>query len=362
MTILTLQRRSRELGRIRIGQQVESSNGKMRPEKLDRFRITSASQPLVERIAELYGGEARPWDNNGSPQFEVITTATRLPVLVPPQPISQYFEQWSGGGCQRRCDGITELLKDRPCLCGPDPEERVCKPTTRLNVVLRDVAGIGVFRLESHGWYSATELPEVAEFLARAGGYVPAWLSLEQRTALREGKTRRWMVPTLEVDVTPAQLLSGNIPVTKEIAAAPSTLEPAATLVRTEPSTNNGKGRLSADEIDMARNQVAAAMNLDQLHAVWNGFTEHFVIPLELKKIFATRGEELKATGGVEYPQSSADALWQQVLISAPEDWTTQQIEDHFTSVTGMAPDKATAADMQHYLDIVAAQSAGVDA
>lgn len=363
MAILTLQKRSRELGRIRIGQQVESSNGKMRPEKLDRFRITSASQSLIEQIAELYGGEAVAWDNHGSPQFEVITTTTRLPVLVPPQPVSQYFEQWSGGGCQRRCDGVTELLKDRPCMCGPDPEDRACKPTTRLNVVLRDVQGIGVWRLESHGYYSATELPEVAEFLARAGGYIPAWLSLEQRTAIRDGKTRRWMVPILEVDVTPSQLLSGNGPVTKEIAVAPVTaIESAASATEaTAPSSNalagNGKGKLSLDEIDMARNQVAAAMNLDQLTAVWDGFAKHFVIPPELKRVFTARKEELNQENRSD--DATVDALWQQALVGAPEDWTMPQIEAHFTEITSVKPNKATAADVKRYLDTVNNKSAG---
>lgn len=355
MAILTLQKRSRELGRIRIGQQVESGNGKMRPEKLDRFRITSASQPLIERIAELYGGEAQPWDNHGSPQFEVITTTTRLPVLVPPQPVSQYFEQWSGGGCQRRCDGVTELLKDRPCLCGPDPEDRACKPTTRLNVVLRDVAGIGVFRLESHGYYSATELPEVAEFLARAGGYIPAWLSLEQRTVIRDGRTRRWMVPILEVDVTPSQLLSGNGSVAKEITAPPLAIEPTSVSTESPAPNGNSKGKLSVDEIDMARNQIAAAMDLDQLHAVWSGFAEHFVIPPELKKVFAARGEELKR--GSKSADANVDVLWQQVLVSAPEGWTTQQIEARFTEVTKVSVNTATAAHMQQYLDAVSAGS-----
>lgn len=350
MTILTLQKRSRELGRIRIGQQVESSNGKMRPEKLDRFRITSASMPLIERIAELYGGEARPWDNNGSAQFEVITTSTRLPVLVPPQPVSQYFEQWSGGGCQRRCDGVTELLKDRPCVCGPDPEDRVCKPTTRLNVILRDVEGIGVWRLESHGYYSASELPEVAEFLARAGGYIPAWLSLEERTVIREGKTRRWMVPILEVDVTPAELLAGNGSIAKELDVAPAAIGSSA-------PPRNGKAQLSLEEIDMARNQIHAAMNREQLLTIWEKFSSHFVMPEELNEAFATRGEEIKLLGPT--PSTDVDVLWQQILVGAPEDWTTKQIEDHFWTITGAAVDKATAKDMQRYLDAASVTATG---
>jgi hypothetical protein len=213
MPILTLQRRTRELGRIRIGQQIAvGTSGKTRPAKLDRFRLTSASRDLLDRVAALYGGKVAEWSNGGTAQFEVITTSTRLPVLVPPQPVSQYFELWSGGGCQRRCDGERELLTDKPCLCSPDPADRACKPTTRLNVVLRDVQGVGVWRLESHGYYAATELPSTAEFLAQTSGYISGWLSLEERVVKRANQTHRFMVPTIEVDVTPAALMAGGAP------------------------------------------------------------------------------------------------------------------------------------------------------
>ncbi|WP_324606092.1 hypothetical protein [Streptomyces sp. NRRL WC-3725] len=91
---------------------------------MDRFRFTSASRPLLEKVAALYGGTVADWTpaNGGPAAHEVITDARRVPILVPPQPVSQYYELWSGGGCQRRCDGITELLTDRACPCGPDPE------------------------------------------------------------------------------------------------------------------------------------------------------------------------------------------------------------------------------------------------
>lgn len=253
MAILTLQRRSRELGRIRIGQQVPTgTEGKLRPAKLDKFRITSASRPLLEKVATLYGGTVVEWNNGGSAQFEVFTTASRLPVLVPPQPVSQFFELWSGGGCQRRCDGERELLTDQPCLCDPDPEDRQCKPTTRLNVVLRDVEGVGVFRLESHGYYAATELPSTAEFLAQASGYIAGWLSLEARTVVRNGKTKRFVVPTIEVDVTPAALMAGGAG-PAALPAAPTT--PAPALPATPPVT-------VAD--------VEAATTLDELRVLYN--------------------------------------------------------------------------------------------
>src|SRR3954469_6237276 len=159
MPILDLQQRQRELGRIRIGQQVQGRNGKMRPEKLSQFRFTSPSQEIVEAVAVQYGGTVAPWTpaNGGSQQWKVLSEARRLPVLVPPQPVSQFYELWSGGGCQRRCDGVRELLSESPCVCavnGQEGPQRECKPTTRLNVVLRDLPGIGVWRLESHGFYA----------------------------------------------------------------------------------------------------------------------------------------------------------------------------------------------------------------
>jgi hypothetical protein len=251
MPILTLQRRSRELGRIRIGQQVATgTEGKMRPAKLEQFRLTSASRPLLEKAAALYGGEVVEWNNNGSAQFEVFTTSTRLPVLVPPQPVSQFFELWSGGGCQRRCDGERELLTDQACLCSPDPEDRQCKPTTRLNVVLRDVEGVGVWRLESHGYYAATELPSTAEFLAQQAGYIAGWLSLEARTVLRNGKTKRFAVPIIEVDVTPAAIMAGGAG-PAALAAAPATPAPSV-----------------AQPVTLA--EVQAAASLEDLRVLWD--------------------------------------------------------------------------------------------
>lgn len=355
MPILTIQRRARELGRIRIGQQVPTgrTNAKgeptFRPEKLDRFRITSASLPLMQRVAELYGGEVREWINNGATQYEVITTATRLPILVPPQPVSQYYELWSGGGCRRRCDGETELLKDKPCICDPDPAERECKPTTRLNVVLRDVEGIGVWRLESHGYYSATELPEVAEFLARAGSYAPAWLSLEQRTVVRDGKTRRWMVPTIDVDVTPAALMAGEVSVPAAQIGAGKLALPAAE----EP-----------DEIAEWVEKVKAADSLDALRGLWRTRPVE-TLPAEAQLAFTTRAAEVRQkeaeAESPTQPSTEVDELWMEALAAAPEDWSSPDVEQHFTELTGVEPAAATAEDLRRYLDIAYPAAAETD-
>lgn len=348
MAIVTLQRRARELGRIRIGQVVKASNGRTRPAKLDRFRLTSPSRPLLDRVAALYGGTVAEWTPaNGAPgQWEVVTDATRLPVLVPPQPVSQYFELWSGGGCQRRCDGVRELLSDQPCLCSPEPEDRDCKPTTRLNVILRDIEGIGVWRLESHGYYSATELPEVAEFLARTNGYVAAHLALEQRTVKRDGKTHNFAVPALEVDITPMQLLAGTTG-TGTGAAQMGAAQPVAALpaAPTSPSVTWDEDSIVAS--------VHAATTVDELSALWKGLAEQGAPDMPaVKAAFAQRGAELKNPAGAGEPLPEADTLWQQILSIAPQDWSTQDVENHFTSVTGVDVSTATSTDMARYLDI----------
>jgi hypothetical protein len=214
MPIVTLQRTLREIGRIRLGER----NGN-RPTKLDRFRFTSADQNVIAAAAELYGGNPRRWE--GAPvgeQWEVTSNATHLPVIVPPGPaaLSQWYETWSGGGCTRRCDGVTEVLTDSHCLCDTE-EERTCKATTRLSVILADLPGLGVWRLETHSYYAATELAGTVDVLHQAAGrgqLLPAVLGMSPRQVKRvvNGKpqTMNFVVPTLDIPLTPGTLGIGT--------------------------------------------------------------------------------------------------------------------------------------------------------
>lgn len=212
MTILTLQRRLREAGRIRIGQTVPTGKGRGRPEKLDKFRLTSADKTAIFEAARLYGGDPHIWEAAPVGEvWEVFTDANALPIVVPPAEtvFSQFMETWSGGGCTRRCDGQTELLTDSPCLC-VNEDEASCKPTTRLSVILQELPGLGVWRLESHGWYAATELAGTVEVVMRAGSrgqLLPAVLRLEQRQVKKAGESvKKFAVPVLDIQVTPTAL------------------------------------------------------------------------------------------------------------------------------------------------------------
>ncbi len=216
MSIINLQRRIAEVGRIRIGQQVAGNNGRKRPEKLTTFRLTSSDRTRIDQAAQLYGGTVAQWDAPAGKQWEVVTETDSLNVIVPPSDMcfSQAYELWSGGGCARRCDGYNESISQGPCVC--DPEKRECSIHTRLSVMLADLPGLGVWRIDTSGYYAAVELQgavNVIQMAAGRGQMLPARLRLEQRMVKRLGEgTRRFAVPVLDVEISPAQLLGGSAP------------------------------------------------------------------------------------------------------------------------------------------------------
>ena len=211
--ILTLQQRAREVGRIRLGEQVETAKGGTRPARLETFRFTSPSEAAINAIADLYGGDPRPW---GDGQHEVITKAKEIEVAVPTgfDPVSQSYEMWSAGGCTRRCDGQTEYISGGACMCDAELLEQgdasVCKPTLRVSLLLPDVPLVGVWRLETHGYYANTELPAMIAMLQAVPRHVRGTLRLEKRSVKRDGKTRTFPVPVLDVHVSMAAIVDGD--------------------------------------------------------------------------------------------------------------------------------------------------------
>jgi hypothetical protein len=217
--VIDIQRRHMELGRIRLGEKGD----KGQPQRLDTWRLTSASKSLLDSAATVYGGTVEEWsDAPDKGYYQLTTDTTELDVMVPPgDAYSQYYELWSGGGCKRRCDGVTELLTGSPCKC--DADERDCKITTRINVMLPQIAGLGVWRLESHGYYAAAELPDMLELLQQVSGgrLVSGVLRIEQRSSKRDGKTNRFPVPVLDLPNITLASLTGN----QVVVNAPMALE-----------------------------------------------------------------------------------------------------------------------------------------
>ncbi|MFE6408201.1 hypothetical protein ACFVOR_14845 [Streptomyces sp. NPDC057837] len=381
MPIIDLQRRMRQLGEIRLGHVVPTSNGKTRPAKLNKFRFTSPSREILTAVAELYGGEVKPWTpaNGGPSEFEVYSKVDRLPVLIPPRDaVSQWYELYAGSKCQRRCDGVTEHKSDRPCMC--DPENRDCAITTRVNVMLRDVPALGQWLLVSKGYHAAVTLPPAAELLAQAGGYVAGWLGMEEKTAIVKDKPARFMVPTLDVEITPAALMAGQI--TGDPQAVASGPERVA---------------ITSGRPDYAA-LAAEAKTPDEVRALYEQAVERREMDEELAKTLTARAAALGATVKKPEPKqpeqevphpddvqrqlnpadygdapepgpdehgvyegevvedtpdpAAAEAMWFQIMAAAgPRGMTTEQLETAFAQRHGgLHPSSATVAQLEAFL------------
>ena len=246
MAVLDIQRRGQQIGRLRIGQQVQASNGKMHPARLDTFRFTTASRITADAIAELYGGKVREWERD----YEVITGKSEIGVTVPPRDevVSQWYEMWTAGGCQRRCDSQHDQISNGPCQCphAEDPSNaeevaaaalerarlsklnppKACGLVTRISVMIPDLPGLGVFRLDTGSYYAATEIGDSAALMQVArdkGVFLPAILRIEHRQRVAGGQTKKFPVPVLEVLVTFRDLATGAI----ERAGVAAQLPPA---------------------------------------------------------------------------------------------------------------------------------------
>ena len=217
MSIINHQRQVMEVGRIRIGgEKPERGAGK----KLDYPRLTSPHRDLIERAARAYGGDVKEWAAPSGLQYQVYCDR---PIRVGFLPMAHLYEQWNElwqrGGCQRRCDGVTEQKSGKACMCTPDNRE--CKPTTRAWVVLLDVGGYGTWRIETGSYYAAVEMGgvlEIAESAMRAGQQITATMSIEHRSIARDGQTRKFVVPVLRPDLDIEMFATGQV----QQLAAPS--------------------------------------------------------------------------------------------------------------------------------------------
>jgi Recombination directionality factor-like len=212
-----IERRIPEAGRIRLGVKTAKAM-----KSIDTFRFTSQDKSSIEQIAALYGGTVEPWrDPKANPpdQWQVITTSNRINIAVPPDALSIWYELWAGGGCQRRCDGLSvevsapgpdgDELQQQRCICAAKGVLE-CDPMTRLNVILDGVSFRGVWRLQTKGWNALKEMPGMIELIEnlQPTGMVLAELTLEKRTA-QQGR-KKFVVPKVSMANTPSELADGK--------------------------------------------------------------------------------------------------------------------------------------------------------
>lgn len=197
--------------------------------RLETWRLTSRDRARLDAAAQVYGGEVKPWVERAG-EFELYTESDTLVIaVVPGMALSQSYEYWDQPGgkgavsCLRRCDGDTEQFSGESCLCVAE-DDRICKPTTRLSVLLTDIPGIGCWRLETRGWNAATELAGSAallERLAQAGAPVPARLRITPRESRRDGQLRKFPVPVIDIDLSANDLLALAAPGARALPALP---------------------------------------------------------------------------------------------------------------------------------------------
>ncbi|MFG1846707.1 recombination directionality factor [Micromonospora carbonacea] len=382
MPIKTLQRRLTQVGVIRLGEQRVSQRGKNYPAKLETLRFTSPSQTLIEAVASLYGGAVKPWQHNTGPQFEVVTQAKNIPVLVPPQQIDPNYELWGNGFRSRMCDGETERIRQQACLCAAaraagrelKPAE-ACKPTTRMSLMLADVPSLGTWKLESHGWNAAAELPMLAESIAAAAQPIPARLELQlrekklfhpNRPQNEQIESRTFMVPVLHFEfVTPAQAFGGQI----AHAARQAMVAQHLAAIGAAPETPQDSEKLTESEVVRLAGMVKT---IPQLQALWKDAARDGALTDATKKVLEGRAKDLAPAAQSDPANPAAptvsasdsqgepvdaeiepdkDALWVQIQGAAGKrKWNSAALEERIYSRFKKVSDEMNGFDMEAFL------------
>ncbi|WP_370665376.1 hypothetical protein [Streptomyces sp. IBSBF 2507] len=307
-----IQARAAEHGRLRTGY----TQGN-RPMRSSTWVVTSHSEEHVATAAKLWGGEPEQWSplNSTISQWRVITKASSIEALITPgDPLNQYNEMWSKGGCQRRCDGETELLSRQSCLCarqfGDDwhlqPKGRVCSTTSRLNVMLPDLSGMGMWRAETHSFYAAQEWGGMVDMVLAGTdgrGFVPVNLRIEPRQRVADGQTKKFPVVVVELrGVTPRQALAGPM-------NAATALDPGA--------TGQARAAIEAPRPDYLAD-AEAALTVDDVQDVYRAAHAAGHLTDDLVAALKKRADEVKADTDRRDPEPDEDGAYPAEVVDEP--------------------------------------------
>jgi hypothetical protein len=319
-----------EVGRIRLG---KKEPDKRFPDKHETFRITSRDQGLIEEAARLYGGQVKPWtpQGGGPPQFEVLTEADELPVYVPQQVVDPNYELWGKAVCKRRCDGVREMLSGDPCICKAQSIEPKsadhCKPTVRVQVMLADIPGLTVWRLESHGIYACAYLGQLAPLIANAPMPLPGKLILRKNEQRRWNATEKkvevlqYIVPAIIIDaLTARQVAIGGDAMTTALAAAgaPAAIGAAPARAIEQSSTSEPASSapgLDKETLDRILVAVERADTVEALDKLRQGFIDHGVSDERVKAAWASKRAAVVAAAALALANTPQYAIGDQVEV-----------------------------------------------
>ena len=282
-----------EQGRIRLG--VKDAKRGMR--SIDTFRFTSPDRSVIEVLAGLYGGTARPWNESSATdknQFEVITEANEISVWIGSQGMTQHYEYWIRAGCIRRCDGIAcqmssgEQYTSVPCVCNseqPPSAGDQCKPKTRMTVIIPEVRMAGGWRIETSSWNAAKEMPQMEQLLRsmESAGLARAKLIIKHGMSKGGGTTKRFTYPQLILDETPHAIMAGaaNVHQRTRVDVESREARPAGPVdlgADMMPTTNEFGEPIEADDIEDAEiveDEPAGWATLQEAKASGQGFKKN---------------------------------------------------------------------------------------
>lgn len=371
--ILTLQRQARELGRLRAGLTEPTASGKQRPARSKTWILTTHQRDYLDAAAEQWGGTVEEWtpQGSGAKAWRLITEADSIDAIMPPgDPLSQYNELWSRGGCQRRCDGQTEQLSNKPCLClaqfGDDfhlePPDRACRPHTRLNVILPDVPDVGVWRMETKGFYAANEIAAAVDLIRGATGgivMVPVRLRIEPRQRVAQGKTKQFPVIVVEIrGATAGQVLAGNSPAMARVLQGYGAELPATEERPALEAGVDGTPKLTEEKV---AELAAACKNLAQVQQLWRDASADGVLTEPVKGLLKKIGDGFSPAGAVKpvsappaevaEAEPDPDATWAAIVAAAPSEWKTSDLEIRFQHAMKKAPSEADGWELARFLD-----------
>jgi hypothetical protein len=356
--ILNRQRQLAEQGRLRLGLTTTASSGKARPKASATWIVTSHSQEHVEAAAALWGGTVERWQpmGNCAEQWRVISEAYAVDAILPPgEPLMQAYELWSKGGCQRRCDGVTEQFTGAPCICAAkfgeqwheQPNGTVCDTKSRLKVILPDMPGMGSWRVETGSYYAADAMAGLIDVIRGTVGeqtLIPIRLRIEPRTRIAGGQTKQFVVPVLELrGVTAGELLGGTFQGIRSVEAA-----------KEQRAIGAGSEDLKA-VAELYLERARQCTDLDGVSKLWHEAKESGHLTNWLEGELRTIANAI--TPAQPDVEADPDTVWQQILtVSGEQGRELQSVLDEFPSVTGgVTADDASGADMQRYLEYLKA-------
>jgi hypothetical protein len=291
-------------------------------------------------------------------------------ILPPGDPLSQSYEMWSRGGCQRRCDGETEQMSNKPCLCraqfddefylqGPEVS---CRPHTRLNVILPDLPDLGVWRMESKGFYAANEIPAAVDLIYHATGgkvAVPVRLRIEPRKRVAQGKTKNFPVIVVEIrGATAGQILSGQ-PQTVALAdgGRPAVGEGGQAQALTATEEFTAAKALAAvaaaatqADLDRVRGDCQqAGLRDQQVVEAWSARSKQIEPPSAGGEADAETPAEGTVEGEVE---PDPDAMWSQINAHVGKHlkWSADVLEQKVIGLLGKSSIDANGFELEQFL------------